>query len=58
MYNWVTMLYGRKLTEHCKQAIMEKNKNQYTNFFLHIQIFKIKIANSQRHKGRMKKICI
>ena len=29
MYNWVTMLYRRKLTEHCKQAIMEKNKNQH-----------------------------
>ena len=22
--NWVTMLYRRKLTEHCKPAIMEK----------------------------------
>ena len=29
MCNWVTMLYSRKLTEHCKPAIMEKNKNQY-----------------------------
>ena len=27
MCNWVTMLYSRKLTEHCKPAIMEKNKN-------------------------------
>ena len=26
MYNWVTMLYSRKLTEHCKPAIMEKIK--------------------------------
>ena len=26
MCNWVTMLYSRKLTEHCKPAIMEKNK--------------------------------
>ena len=27
--NWVTMLYSRNLTEHCKAAIMEKNKNHY-----------------------------
>ena len=26
MYNWVTMLYSRKLTEHCKLAIMEEIK--------------------------------
>ena len=25
--DWVTMLYSRKLTEHCKPAIMEENKN-------------------------------
>ena len=30
MCNWVTMPYSRKLTEHCKSAIMEKNKNHYT----------------------------
>ena len=24
MYNWVTLLYSRKLTEHCKTTIMEK----------------------------------
>ena len=29
MCNWVTMLYSGKLTEHCKQGIMEKNKNHY-----------------------------
>ena len=29
MCNWVTMLYSRKLTEHCKPPIMEKNKNHY-----------------------------
>ncbi len=29
MCNWVTMLYSRKLTEHCKPAVMEKNKNNY-----------------------------
>ena len=23
------MLYSRKLTDHCKPAIMEKNKNHY-----------------------------
>ena len=27
MCDWVTLLYSRKLTEHCKPAIMEKNKN-------------------------------
>ena len=27
--NWVTLLYTRKLTEHCKLAIMEKNNNHY-----------------------------
>ena len=26
MCNWVTLLYSRKLTEHCKLAIMEKIK--------------------------------
>ena len=25
MCNWVTMLYSRKLMEHCKPAIMKKN---------------------------------
>ena len=25
MCNWVTMLYSRKLTEHCKPAIIKKN---------------------------------
>jgi len=30
MCNWVTVLYSRKLTEHCKPATMEKNKNHYT----------------------------
>ena len=30
MCNWVTMMYSRKLTEHCKPAIMKKiNKNHY-----------------------------
>ena len=27
MCNWVTILYSRKLTEHCKPAIMKKSKN-------------------------------
>ena len=27
MYDWVTLLYSRNLTEHCKLIIMEKNKN-------------------------------
>ena len=26
MCNWVTMVYSRKLTEHCKPAKMEKIK--------------------------------
>ena len=29
MCDWVTLLYSRKLTEHCKPVIMEKNKNHY-----------------------------
>ena len=29
--NWVPMLYSRKLTEHCKPAVMEKNKKLYKN---------------------------
>ena len=29
MCDWVTSLYSRKLTEHCKPVIMEKNKNHY-----------------------------
>ena len=29
MCNWVTMLYSKKLTEHCNPVIMEKNKNHY-----------------------------
>ena len=28
MCNWVTMLYSRKLTEHCKPAIMEKKNHK------------------------------
>ena len=31
MCNWVTLLYSRKLTEHCKPAIMEKNSLNFTN---------------------------
>ena len=29
MCNWVTILYSRKMTEHCKPAIVEKDKNHY-----------------------------
>ena len=36
MYNWVTFLYSRKLTEHCKPTIMEK-----------IKIIKIKYFNKK-----------
>ena len=27
MCDWVTLLYSRKLIEHCKPAIMEKKKH-------------------------------
>ena len=27
MYEWVTLLYGSKLTEHCKPAMMKKIKS-------------------------------
>ena len=43
--NWVTMLYSGKLTEHCKPAIMEKNKNNYIkNIFLKNDVFNLSIA--------------
>ena len=29
MCDWVALLYSGKLTEHCKPAITEKNKNHY-----------------------------
>ena len=29
MCDWATLLYSRKLKEHCKPAIMEKNTNHY-----------------------------
>ena len=41
MCNWVTMLHSRKLTEHCKPAVMEKNKNHYTNKKKLVYIWKI-----------------
>ena len=31
--DWVTLLYSRKLTEHCKPAVIEKNKNHLKKFF-------------------------
>ena len=33
MCDWVTLLYSRKLAEHCKPAIMEKNKNHLKIFY-------------------------
>ena len=52
MCNWVTMLYSRKLTEHCKPAIMEKikiiknfNKKQFVFFEYMIHL---KIVTQQR----------
>ena len=38
MCNWVTMLYSRKLTEHCKSGIMGKNKNHYIYIYIYIYI--------------------
>ena len=40
MCNWVTMLCSRKWTEHCRPAIMEKNKNNYikNKIKLHIDV--------------------
>ena len=35
--NWVNMLYSRKLIEHCKPAVMGKNKNHYLKFFFLIK---------------------
>ena len=29
MCDWVPLLNSRKLTEHCKPAVVEKNKNHY-----------------------------
>ena len=42
MCDWVILLYSRKLTEHCKPAIIEKNKNHY--------IKKIKAGNDKKRK--------
>ena len=36
MCDWVTLLYSRKLTEHGKQAIMEKIKIKKKNKCTHI----------------------
>ena len=39
MCDWVTLLYSRKLTEHCKPAIMEKN-----HYFKKILLFTVSIS--------------
>ena len=39
MCDWVTLLYSRKLTEHCKPAIMEKNKNHILKKWLILLIW-------------------
>ena len=36
MCDWVTFLYSIILTQHCKRAIMEKNKNHY---YIYIYIY-------------------
>ena len=38
MCNWVTMVYSRKLTEHCKPAIMEKKSLYIKNELLYFNI--------------------
>ena len=44
MYNWVTLLYNRKLKEHCKPPIMEvikiiiKNKNEKINLCIGVPV--------------------
>ena len=38
MCDWVTLLYSRKLTEHCKPAIMEKIKIIIKKKFLGVAI--------------------
>ena len=40
MCDWVTLLYSRKLTEHCKPIIKKKIKN-------HFKIKKVKKTNAQ-----------
>ena len=44
MCNWVTMLYSRKLTEHCKPAIMKKKiyirlKSQHSTYSILINLY-------------------
>ena len=36
MCNWVTMLCSRKLTEHCKPAIMEKIKIKKKTYSMYL----------------------
>jgi len=40
IYDWVTLLYSRKLTEHCKPTTMEKikviKKPKQNSSFLHL----------------------
>ena len=39
MYNWVTLLYSRELTEHCKPGITEKVKTILKNFKKEVIVF-------------------
>ena len=41
MCDWVTLMYSRKMTEHCKPALMGKNKNHLKNPYLIIVVLKI-----------------
>ena len=50
MCNWVTMLYSRKLTEHCKPAIMKKIYKKVSNHStVHIQILINSYLNDNSH---------
>ena len=49
-YDWVTLLYNRKLTEHCKPAVMEKNKNK-KNVYIDISCYYLKKIK-KRSKGQ------
>ena len=54
MCNWVTMLYSRKLTKHCKPATMEKIKISYN---IYIFIFYIYFIFYFSIKKMVKKNC-
>ena len=46
------MLYSRKLTEHCKPAIMEKIKNHYIKKSVEIKQYTFEKLTGQRRYQR------